>query len=171
LLFGPLILMSAAAISTAWARPRVYVEGVAPIHLAWKRSLVAAIFCTALAQGGDSAIAGDPPNAPGVASGSGQPPGNPTGAAPAPNRTTKALRDEQAAIIEDLNQLVSQVDPLKRKLAKADDNEAKRNIKMQLANILVQVDELQKRRQCFAPGSRPWTRRPPRLRRAFAFSV
>jgi hypothetical protein len=145
LLFGPLILMSAAAISTAWARPRAFVEGVAPMHLAWKRSLVAAIFFTALAQGEDSALGGDPPNAPRVGSGSGQPPGNPTGAAPAPHSTTKALRDEQAAIIEDLNQLVSQVDPLKRKLAKADDNEAKRNIKMQLANILVQVDELQKK--------------------------
>src|SRR5262249_6621452 len=48
LTLGPTLLVAASALSTAWARTPATEEGDMPMSNAWKRSLAAVVFVTAL---------------------------------------------------------------------------------------------------------------------------
>ncbi len=63
LILGPVALVAAALLATAWARPQAFPEGDLPMNVmqhCWQRSLAGALLFAAMGTSGDTMLAADP---------------------------------------------------------------------------------------------------------------
>lgn len=79
LTLGPAVLLTAAALPSAWARARAFSEGDDAMSNPWNRSLAAAVLVAALGTHPGPTLLAEPPQGPGPGGGGGPPAGGGVG--------------------------------------------------------------------------------------------
>jgi hypothetical protein len=128
LILGPALLVTASALSTAWARSPATEEGDEPMSNAWKRSLAAVVFVTALGTA-DNAPGDDSPKPAG--SQAAETKGGTRASKDAEAREQRRLdkdadkiRTEQEGVATELARVLQQIGARDESLSKIDDPDA-----------------------------------------------
>jgi hypothetical protein len=134
LILGPMLLIAASALSTAWARSPAANEGDVPMSNAWKRSVAATVLVAVL--GSADSGGGQQPEQP-------KPKGEKAGVS-RPAKGGSFTADLSAAkLMEALNAVAAQREELKKKITDEKEDKQLDAIKAQLEALEVKQKELE----------------------------
>jgi beta-lactamase regulating signal transducer with metallopeptidase domain len=166
LCLGPVLLVAASALSTAWARSPAVSEGEMPMNSAWKRSVMATVLVAAL--GSADSPGGQQPERPKSID-------EPTqGVPPQPlalvAQDPKEIQANAAKLAEALNAVAAQREELKKKVAAKEDKDLEA-IKAQLRELEAKQKDLEAARakleeqlKATKDANKKMEKQPPRIK-------